>query len=157
LDYWLGYVFVLRPFLVRSGLVIFDRYFQDLLIDPLRYRYGGSMWLAKFIGRLVPPPDLPFLVLDAEDEVILSRKREVPPEELRRQREGYQQFTLNAKRATLVKTDRGIERTVEEATRFIVEYLTQRFERRNARWLACKPPARKETKRLECSNEGAGI
>ena len=139
LDYWLGFAFVLLPFLARTGLVIFDRYYHDLLIDPLRYRYGGPMWLAKFIGRLVPPPDLLFLVLDAEDEVIFSRKREVPPEELRRQREGYQQFTTGAKRATLVKTDRGIERTVDGATRAIVGFLTQRFQRRHARWLA---PAR---------------
>jgi thymidylate kinase len=139
LDYWLGFAFVLRPFLVRSGLIVFDRYYHDLLIDPIRYRYGGPMWLAKFLGRFIPPPDLLFLVLDAGDEVILSRKREVPPEELRRQREGYRQFRLGAKRATLVNTDRGIEPTLGEAIQFIVEFLTQRFQRRHARWLACKP------------------
>jgi hypothetical protein len=116
--------------------VIFDRYYHDLLIDPLRYRYGGPVGLAKFLGRLVPPPDLLFLVLDADDEVILSRKREVPLDELRRQRESYQGFTKGVKRATLVKTDRGIERTVEEASRFVVECLAQRFKCRNARWLA---------------------
>jgi thymidylate kinase len=136
LDYWLGFAFVLRPFLVRSGLIVFDRYYHDLLIDPIRYRYGGPMWLAKLLGRFIPPPDLLFLVLDAGDEVILSRKREVLPEELRRQRESYHQFTLGAKRATLVNTERGIERTADEATRFIVEFLSQRFQRRNARWLA---------------------
>ena len=135
LDYWLGFLFILRPILTRVGLVIFDRYYQDLLIDPLRYRYGGPMWLAKLVSQFVPAPDL-LLLVDAEDDVILSRKREVPPEELRRQRAGYHQFTLGAKRATLVKTDRGIEQTADEATRFIVEFLTQRFQRRHARWLA---------------------
>jgi len=138
LDYWLAYGLVLRPFLARTGLVVFDRYYQDLLIDPLRYRYSGPMWLAKLVSRFVPAPDLQFVV-DAEDDVILSRKREVPPEELRRQREGYQQFTLGALGAIPVKTDRGIERTVEEATRFIVQFLTPRFQRRHAGWLACKP------------------
>ena len=136
---WIGFVFVVRPFLARSGLIIFDRYYNDLLIDPIRYRYGGPLWLAKFFGRFVPPPDLLFLVLDAEDEVIFSRKREVRPEELRRQREGYQQFTLDTNRAALINADRGIEQTTAEASRFIVEFLTQRFQRRNARWLACKP------------------
>lgn len=136
LDYWLGFVFVLRPLLARAGLVIFDRYYHDLLVDPLRYRYGGPMWLAKFLARAIPPPDLLFLVLDADDEVILSRKREVTLEELRRQREGYQQFASGYKRAILVNTDRGIEPTVEQASRFVVEYLADRFQRRNARWLA---------------------
>jgi len=102
----------------------------------MRYRYGGPMWLARFLGRFVPPPDIVFLVLDAEDEVILSRKREVALEELRRQRQGYQRFTGDDKRATLIKTDEGIERTVREATQFVVQYLAQRFERRHSRWLA---------------------
>lgn len=136
LDHWLGYCFILRPFLARSGLVIFDRYFHDLLVDPVRYRYGGPMWFARLISRFVPPPDLLFLVLDADEDVILSRKREVSLDELRRQRESYQQFTKGVQRATLVKTDRAIERTVEEASRFIADYLANRFERRHARWLA---------------------
>jgi len=136
LDYWLGFIFILRPFLSRAGLVIFDRYYHDLLIDPLRYRYGGPMWLARFLGPFVPPPDLLFLVLDADDEVILSRKREVPLQELRRQRESYRLFTKGVQRATLVKTDEGIERTVEGASRLVVEYLAQRFRRRHAGWLA---------------------
>jgi thymidylate kinase len=138
LDYWLGFAFVMRPFLARSGLIIFDRYYHDLLIDPTRYRYGGPMWLAKFVGQFVPPPDLLFLVLDAGDEVILFRNREVPPEELRRQREGYEQFTPGTK-MTRVKTDRGIEKTVGDASRFVVEFLSLRFQRRQARWLAASP------------------
>ncbi len=138
LDYWLGYRFILQPLLARTGLVIFDRYYQDLLIDPRRYRYGGPMGLAKLIGRLVPPTDLLFLVLDAEDEVILSRKREVPLSELRRQRECYRQFPKGEERARLVKTDQGVEPTLGEATRFVAEYLTERFERCHAGWLAPK-------------------
>jgi hypothetical protein len=135
MDYWLGFTFILRPLLVRAGLVVFDRYYHDLLIDPLRYRYGGPMWVAKLLGRFVPPPDLLFLVLDADDAVILARKTEVPREELRRQRESYQLFTRGGQRATLIKTDEGIERTVEGASRFVVDYLAQRFQQRHGDWL----------------------
>ena len=135
LDYWLGYLLVLRPLLARSGLIVFDRYFQDLLVDPLRYRYGGPTWFARLLSRFVPPPDLVFLVLDAEEEVILSRKREVPREELRRQRASYRQLTVDP-RGTLIRTDRGTEMTYEEACRFIVENMVERFQRQHARWLA---------------------
>jgi thymidylate kinase len=136
LDYWLGYLSVLRPFLARSGLIVFDRYFPDVLVDPLRYRYGGPIWLAKFLSRLVPRPELLIFVLDAEDKVILSRKREVVLEELRRQRAGYRQFTEQEANARLIETDQGIGRTVGEASRFIVEHLARRFERRHSAWLA---------------------
>jgi thymidylate kinase len=136
LDYWLGYLLVLRPFLTCSGLILFDRYFPDLLVDPLRYRYGGPMWLPKFLCRLVPRPDLLFLVLDAEDKVILSRKREIVLEELRQQRAGYRQFTEHEGKARMIKTDQGIGWTVGEASRFIVEHLARRFERRLSGWLA---------------------
>jgi thymidylate kinase len=137
-DYWLGYIFVIRPVLARAGLVVFDRYYHDVLVDPLRYRYGGPMWLPRMLSRFVPLPDLSFLVLDADEDVILSRKRELPPEELRRQREGYQQFTGGDKRASLIRTDQGIEATVEKATRFVAEALSQRFQRRHADWLISK-------------------
>jgi thymidylate kinase len=136
LDYWLGYIFVIRSFLVRTGLVIFDRYYHDVLIDPIRFRYGGPMWLPGVLRHFVPPPDLLFLVLDADEDVILSRKQELSPEELRRQRGCYYQLTgLLQRHATLVKTDQGIEKTFTEASRVIMDYLAERFRQRNARWL----------------------
>jgi thymidylate kinase len=136
LDYWVGYLTVLRPFLARSGLIVFDRYFQDLLVDPIRYRYGGPMWLPRLLSAFVPPPDLLLLVLDADEEVILSRKRDLSPEELRRQRASYHQLTGVGGRATLIKADQGVEKTCLEASRPIVDYLTERFQRQHARWLA---------------------
>ncbi len=136
LDHWLGYIFVIRPLLARSTLVIFDRYFHDLLVDPQRYRYGGPLWLARILSHLVPSTERVFLVLDARDEVILSRKHEVTPEELRRQRGSYQQLRNELACASLVRTDEGPEKASAEALRALVDYMDQRFQRRHARWLA---------------------
>jgi len=77
-----------------------------------------------------------FLVLDAEDQVIFSRKREVPWEELRRQRGAYHQFCSGEKRAALVATSKGVDRTLEDASRVVIQYLAERFERQNGGWLA---------------------
>jgi thymidylate kinase len=133
-DYWLGYLLITRKLLARSGLVVFDRYFQDLLVDPARYRYGGPIWLAELLSHLVPPPDLLFLVLDADEEVIFSRKREVDSEELRRQRAGYRKLTASKEDAMLIKTDQSLDDTLVTSCRVICDYLFRRFQRQH-RWL----------------------
>jgi thymidylate kinase len=87
-DYVLGYYFRVRPLLASGRLVIFDRYYHDLLIDPRRFRYSGSMRFASLLAHLIPLPDL-MLVLDAPAEVLQARKQEVPPAESARQAEAY--------------------------------------------------------------------
>ncbi|MGH8950410.1 MAG: dTMP kinase, partial [Acidimicrobiia bacterium] len=57
-DYVIGHYIGVRPKLNNSGIVVFDRYYHDLLVDPVRYRYGSSLGLARLVGRLVPQPDL---------------------------------------------------------------------------------------------------
>ena len=136
LDYWLGYVVLLRPFLARTGLIVFDRYFHDIFIDPRRYRYGGPLWLPRLLAPLVPPPDLLFLVLDAEEDVILSRKQEVAPADLHRLRAAYAQLPEKFGRAQVVRTDGGMEESLFDATRTIANYMEERFERRYGSWLA---------------------
>jgi thymidylate kinase len=136
LDYWLGYLFVMRPLLAKSTLIVFDRYFHDLLVDPLRYRYGGPLWLARVLSRLIPPPDLLFLVLDASEEIILSRKQELPTGEVRRLRSEYQTLANTSSSATLVKTDDGLEKTVAGASDVIAAYMASRFRRQHPYWFA---------------------
>jgi len=151
-DYWLGYWLATRPLLARTGLVVFDRYFHDLLVDPLRYRDSAPTWLAKFLSRFVTPPELLFLILDAPEEVILSRKREVPPTELRRQRAAYVRLSDNLPNALLINNCFGLDRTVSDASRAIVEHLARRFQRRHACWLAAKgDPASGHTSQKEGS------
>jgi thymidylate kinase len=135
-DYWLGYIVLTRPLVARSGLVLFDRYFHDILIDSRRYRYGGPKWLPRILVPLVPPPDLLFLVLDADDGVILSRKREIDPSELRRLRAAYQQLSASHPSAGLIRTDNGVDRSLEDASRTIAEYMFQRFVLRHQMWIA---------------------
>jgi len=86
--YIAGWRVNVRPHLRRSGLVIFDRYFHDTLVDPVRYRYAGPMWLVRLVGKLIPKPDL-WILLDAEPDILQSRKQEVSPQETARQRNAY--------------------------------------------------------------------
>jgi thymidylate kinase len=138
LDYWLGYQLLIRPLLARSGLVMFDRYFDDMLIDPKRYRYGGPMWLAQALHSVIPKPDL-VLVLDANEEVFLSRKQEVPPDEVRRQRHLYRTFTGGYTSTRVMDASRPISQVTAESAGVILKYLSERLERRQLWWSGSKP------------------
>ena len=105
INWWIGWFFHLRG-ASRRGHVVFDRYHVDLTIDPIRYRYGGPGWFARFLVSKMPQPDMVFY-LDAPADVLLSRKQEVDPEDLQELRNGYlrlcmgrsDMFVIDANRA----------------------------------------------------------
>jgi thymidylate kinase len=116
IDYVLGYAMRVYPRLAASRLVIFDRYYHDLLVDALRFRYGGPRWLARLIAHLIPLPDL-VLILDAPAEVLQARKREVPMEESARQAEAYRVVAVSAMmrgRAALIDASLPLEEVVQD-------------------------------------------
>ncbi len=88
-DYWLGYFFFVRPALAAGGLVLFDRYYYDMLVDPRRYRLPPSVLrVAEMISWIIPQPDT-LIVVDVPAEVLQRRKPEVTLEESQRQRAEY--------------------------------------------------------------------
>jgi thymidylate kinase len=135
MDYWVGYAVAIRPSLTRSNFVLFDRYFHDVVVDPLRYRYGGPTWFSKVLSRLVPEPDL-VILLDAAGPSIFSRKEELPVGEIERQREAYQQLQFRRTRKIVIDTDRGIEPTVQSSSGAVAEFMRQRLGVRMRAWRA---------------------
>lgn len=108
----------------RKDLLICDRYYHDLLIDPVRYRYGGPSWLAALIGRLMPQPGL-WMLLDAPAEVLQARKQEVAPEETARQRDAYLTFIRNRKRYVIVDASQPLDKVIADAQKAVQAWLTQ--------------------------------
>lgn len=87
-DFLIGWFATIRPFARSGGWVVLERDWWDLLVDPKRYRLRPIPRLARFLGRLLPEPDLT-LILEADADVILARKSELPAEELTRQRAAW--------------------------------------------------------------------
>lgn len=137
LDFWLGRLFRIRPELARSHLIMFDRHFQDLTVDPLRYRYGGPAWLPRLLAHFIAAPDVIFL-LDADVGTILSRKKEMDIEQLQHLRRGYKQLMSRCANVKLIDATQKVEQITEEAARVLVCHLAERFQRRYSRWLACQ-------------------
>lgn len=126
LDFCVGYEFWARSAMARSETILFDRYFHDILIDPRRYRYAGPMWLPRLIAKIVPPHDALFIILDADDEVILSRKQELPATELRRQRMAYASFGARTRNSMVIRTEGSVDEIVSEIIEKIVGILALR-------------------------------
>lgn len=112
LNWWLGWWRGLRC-AGRTGAVLFDRYHGDLCVDPRRYRYGGPLVLARLASRFMPQPDRVFF-LDAEPEVLLSRKQEVGREALKRSREAYLRLVRTHPRFRIVDASRPLAEVVDE-------------------------------------------
>lgn len=128
-DYTLGYVFRVYPRLVCSTFVLFDRYYHDLLVDPVRYRYGAPLWLARVAGPLLPRPQL-VIVLDAPVEVLRARKQEISSEELSRQREAYLKVVRGLPNGHTVDASRPLEEVLAEVEKLILGYMAGRTARR---------------------------
>jgi len=125
----LGYAAEIFPQLTRPSLLMFDRYYHDLLVDPRRYHYGGSLRLARFVGKLIPQPHL-IILLDAPPEVLRARKQELPLEEVTRQREAYLELVKKLPNGRVVDTSRPLDEAVAEAERIILDYMAERTARR---------------------------
>ncbi len=133
LDFSVGYALSTYPAMARSETVIFDRYFHDLLIDPRRYRYAGPRWLPQLLSRFIPPRKAIFIILDAEEEVILSRKQELPLHELKRQRTAYRTFGSRTPGAMIISADRPVDEIVSEIVHRISEVLAARNSPRSGK------------------------
>jgi thymidylate kinase len=135
LDYYAGYLLVIRRLLAKSNFIIFDRYFHDVLVDPQRYRYGGPKWFAEILSRLVPQPDL-VILLDVDPETILGRKSELPREEIERQRKAYHTLQFRDAKVAFLHTNISVHESVSEAAAAVAECMTRRFDERFCGWLS---------------------
>ena len=124
-QYNIGWIKNIIPLRIKSSLIIFDRYYDDVLVDHKRYRYGGNKRLAKFIRSFIPRPEL-YFILTTEAIVISKRKQEVPLEELQRQIKGYRSLGDN-KRYFNIDVNRTPEEIVSEITKILMQRMNERY------------------------------
>lgn len=135
LTYGLGHLFHIRPRLVRSTLVLFDRYYDDLLVDPRRYRYAGPMGFARLGRRFIHNPDLYFIV-DVPEEDVWTRKQEVSRGEVGRQRDSYRRLAAHLPGAVVLDGSLPADEVARNACDVIVDYLRHRYISRRGIWFS---------------------
>ncbi len=120
IDYIVGYYLKILPMKIRTTAVVMDRYYYDVIIDPVRYGFNLPQWLIKSIMPFIPKPDLT-IYLDNAPEELYRRKQELPVEELRRQVEAWRQFIPSLPNARIITTDKPLEDVVKEVTTIVLE------------------------------------
>lgn len=127
--YMVGYFAIIRPALVRNALVSFDRYYPDVYADPRRYRLKAPMWLARWLERLIPAPDL-YVVLDVPAAVLQQRKQEVSAAESAQQRASYLKLAQALPNAVVIDAAQPVEQVVEAVKQATISFLARRLTQR---------------------------
>jgi energy-coupling factor transporter ATP-binding protein EcfA2 len=100
LDFFLAGWLRFRRVRAQGGLVVVERGWWDLAVDPRRYRLRLARGVVLTLGRLLPTPDL-VLVLDGDAMVVAARKRELPPGEVARQGAAWRALSVGRRRVAL--------------------------------------------------------
>jgi thymidylate kinase len=105
---------------VKSTLVLNDRHYVDILVDPVRYRYGGPRWLLKVIWNILPKPDL-IILLYGPAEVLQARKRELTVEETARQCRDYLALVKPMQNSHIVDATQPFDQVVQTVTGIVLQ------------------------------------
>jgi len=128
-DYTAGYFLTIKPKLIRSTLIVYDRYFHDMLVDPKRYRFGAPLFLARWIIKLTPQPDL-IILLNVSAETAQSRKQEVSFDESTRQAEAYRKLVGSLANGAIIDANQPLDKVCEDFQDVVIHYLADRTQRR---------------------------
>jgi len=128
-DHWLGWWCRQRAALSRSTCIVFDRNFDDALVDARRYRLQKSGTLLRLLRPWLPRFDLQF-ILDAPAKVMHRRKPELPVAELERQRAALRSLAERDPRYLTVSTDAPPDEVARAVCRHVIRFLAAREQRR---------------------------
>lgn len=124
-DYWLGWLRQVWPAKIRSTLVVFDRYYHDMLVDHKRYRLPENFAPARWLAPLIPQPDM-WVVLSAPAESLVARKGEISLNDAHRLTAAYKKLASELPNAVIVDTGTRFEETAQQLIEAILDRLARR-------------------------------
>jgi energy-coupling factor transporter ATP-binding protein EcfA2 len=151
LDSLLGGWLKVWPLRARTGLVVMERGWWDMIVDPRRYRLDVPAGLIRLLGAVLPQPDLTF-ILESPPEVLQGRTAEIAGDELERQVSSWRTSLPTGVRQVYLDASRPIEEVAQEAREAVLRLLEARavsrlgggwasLPRRSAsRWLLPRGP-----------------
>jgi thymidylate kinase len=125
-DWLVGYWLDILPRLIKSTLILVDRNFIDLSVDPLRHQINCPAWITNCLISLLPKPDLT-IYLNVSPEKAISRKQEIPEKDLIYLHKAYlDAYKANPKDAFIVDADQSLDAVVSDVEKLILSYMKKR-------------------------------
>ena len=126
-DNFVGGWVTLRHVRRRTGLVLMERGWWDIAVDPRRYRMRVSPSIVRVLGSVLPAPDIVF-TLEGPADLFVSRKDELPRQEIERQLHAWRHIAPTVATTIPLDTSTSIDGSVAVAR----EHIAQRLEARTA-------------------------
>jgi thymidylate kinase len=127
-DWLFGYFGDLRWRIACSTLVLCDRTFDDLVVDPKRYRLQASSTLTDVLRRALPAPAL-ILVLVGPAESVHARKPELSVAEIERQQDKLRKMAATDQRMRVIEAGRAPESVADDSAKALLKFMTERCAR----------------------------
>lgn|GEM_PF-1656789 len=99
--------------------------YHNLLIDPKNYWYRGPKWFARFVGELLPTPDL-WILLDPAGDGAASKNHELSTAKIDVQVDAYRSFVKTRKSYIILNASKPLTSVTEDTYLAIIDILAQR-------------------------------
>lgn len=115
---FLNYLFYIPMWFFRKKnghLILFDRHFYDMLIDPQRYRINkAGLRLAQLLSKLIPKPEAVIVLTSDVSQLSARKPGEVPEELLTVLNKSYKNFSLKNVNVCHIDNDGSVKDLTEK-------------------------------------------
>ena len=132
-DALLNWVLWVRPAIRKGVWLVRERGWWDMAVDPRRYRLRPHPRLFRFLGRLLPRPDL-ILVLEGSPAMVWARKPELTKEEIARQARAWHTELPSWQRRVYLDVALPLDEVIRQASREIEEVVEGTSSGRTPGW-----------------------
>lgn len=112
--YWYINCVILRD---RERFCVFDRYVDDILVDPKRFRLKGNALIRKLVVKFLPKPHI-YFILDASADEIFRRKNELSLREIDRQLKVYR-LMVDERKYIRINAEQPVEKIISDINKHI--------------------------------------
>lgn len=124
LDFVIGYWLKIYPKKAQTTLVIGERYFPDVLVNPVRYGFSVSPEIMRLAAKCVPQADV-IILLEDDPVVINVRKDELSIDAIADLLDKYKKELLHWQSPVIINTSRGVDDVIEQVKNVILDKTSQ--------------------------------